>query len=778
MWFVTPTFTAILEELMQATKLAFDQEQAQAFLKALGYNNFNQIRVRAFLPGDAKQKDSGRKADGLKPSQVEEWQAEGRGVYFVVNGWGHTDAEVQDCRAIFYEHDDLDKEIQLGLWESLGLPHPTVQVDTGGKSIHSYWVFKEPISVADWRLLQTDLLEMADADRKLKNPSRVMRLAGAWHISAKGTTQSKIVSCLGDHYSYGLLRKAIPRQKPEATPLLEATQSPSMKWDEIRVPIDETIDLEICLSKESRNLLSGISEGGRNDAGAKLARDLLGTASYLQSIGQRFNGDPEDLLYDFAARCNPPLPTREIDQIIKSAKSSRPSSSCPPNAIDSCIQSWKWRQIKQERQDLRQHSQAVNIPAPEPEKTQERLEKTLSEFEGVVAKLAEISTISGKAKQFYDYTKFRKEIGLSDRELKQIWQLSQLEHQPFNAICVHEFIGSDPESRKWLIPKFIPSGSLMIWYAEGGKGKTLCAYDAVRCIASGSDWLGSRVHQSNKCLIIQTEESKADTQDRLIIQGYLESVPANQVLISNKFTFSQIDELAEFIKKHGIMLVVVDSLTTANQDNSAGENDVAYGNAILELRDKIVNPLGCAVLIIHHENKNFSMRGSSAIKANVDFVVRLHSGGSEDKLSKTERILELEKARGGIMGRYVINLNTFDYHWSLVGEVDEYGNRKVMDNRLAIAIYNHLELNPGKEFTTKEIFNDLDQQFLMDVIRSEVEVLRRIGEIGGRYKQVTLEDGSRFGYWKYYAIHSEAQATEVISVVQEIELDDEIEEEF
>ena len=299
-----------------------------------------------------------------------------------------------------------------------------------------------------------------------------------------------------------------------------------------------------------------------------------------------------------------------------------------------------------------------------------------------------------------------------------------------------------------------------------------------RCIASGSDWLGSRVHQPNKCLIIQTEESKADTQDRLIIQGYLESVPANQVLISNKFTFSQIDELAEFIKKHGIMLVVVDSLTTANQDNSAGENDVAYGNAILELRDKIVNPLGCAVLIIHHENKNFSMRGSSAIKANVDFVVRLHSGGSEDKLSKTERILELEKARGGIMGRYVINLNTFDYHWSLVGEVDEYGNRKVIDNRLATAIYNHLELNQGKEFTTKEIFNDLDQQFLMDVVRSEVEVLRRIGEIGGRYKQVTLEDGSRFGYWKYYAIHSEAQATEVISVVQEIELDDEIEEEF
>ena len=762
---------------MEATHLRCDQDQVKQLLKALGYDNYNQVKTRAFLPGDAKQKDGGRKADSLNFAQIEEWQSEGRGVYFVVNGGGHTDVEVESCRAIFYEHDDLDKSLQLDLWRSLNLPQPTVQVDTGGKSIHSYWVFEEPVSVADWRSLQVDLLEMADADRALKNPSRVMRLAGAWHISGKGLNQSRIVSCSDCRYSYDDLRQLIPFHQKTETPLFDQVSTGTrLRWDQISVPIEDEIDLQICISKESRHILMGVDDGGRNVAGAKLIRDLLGTASYLQGIGQRFSGNPEDLLYDFAARCNPPLETSDVKTILRSALKDRPNSSCPPNVIDSCIQAWKWRQLKQElprekAQDI------VGIPAPN--KTEERLEKTLSEFEQVVARIADISAINGKAKQFYDYTKFRKEIGLSDRELKQIWQLSQLELQPFKAVCSHQFIGENPESRKWLIPKFIPSGSLMIWYAEGGKGKTLTAYDAVRSIASGENWLGSRVHQRHKCLIIQTEESKADTQDRLIIQGYLESVPAKQVWISNRFTFSQIDELAEFVKEYDISLVVIDSLTTASKDSAAGENDVAYANTILELRDKIIDPLGCAVLIIHHENKNApSMRGSSAIKNNVDFVVRMHTGGSEDKLAKTERIFELEKARGGIIGRYIINLDTFNYHWSLIGEVDEHGSRKTSDDRLACAIYKHLELNPGKDFTVKEIFQDLDQTFMMDAIRTEIETLRRIGEVGGRYKQVTLEDGSRFGYWKYYGIHRHSQETESIPVEETVEIDDEIEEEF
>ena len=56
-------------------------------------------------------------------------------------------------------HDNLDKELQRDIWKTLGLPKPTIQVDTGGKSIHTKYALSTPCSVEQWRELQADLLE-------------------------------------------------------------------------------------------------------------------------------------------------------------------------------------------------------------------------------------------------------------------------------------------------------------------------------------------------------------------------------------------------------------------------------------------------------------------------------------------------------------------------------------------------------------------------------------------------------------------------------------------
>jgi len=180
--------------------LVIDRPQAIAQLEALGYQEGETIYLRFFFPDSDPRKttDQGRKLQGKIPSlpwkEIERLQTEGRGCYFVVNGGGHKDSDVTQCRAIFYEHDDLDKDIQRDLWQTLGLPEPTIQVDSGGKSIHNYWRLKEPCSVEQWRKLQTDLLEYASADRTLKNPSRVMRLAGAYHLKpGRDPIQSKIL---------------------------------------------------------------------------------------------------------------------------------------------------------------------------------------------------------------------------------------------------------------------------------------------------------------------------------------------------------------------------------------------------------------------------------------------------------------------------------------------------------------------------------------------------------------------------------------------------------
>ncbi|BAY37684.1 hypothetical protein NIES2111_20230 [Nostoc sp. NIES-2111] len=187
-------------------------------LEALGFNQDDAVCLRAFYPSNDPRKtnDKGRKAETNNLDElveiVRQFQSEGRGVYLVVNGPGHRDKDITNCRALFMEHDNLSKELQRELWRSLKLPEPSLQIDTGGKSIHSYWVFDQFINPQQWKILQADLLEYADADRSLKNPSRVMRLAGCWHLASENVVNGKtqIILNTGKRYSYNSLRELIP----------------------------------------------------------------------------------------------------------------------------------------------------------------------------------------------------------------------------------------------------------------------------------------------------------------------------------------------------------------------------------------------------------------------------------------------------------------------------------------------------------------------------------------------------------------------------------------
>jgi hypothetical protein len=346
-------------QFVASHKPYIDRNQATAHLEALGYQQGDAVYVRAFLPKEDPRyaPNTGRKADRLNWEQVERWQAQGYGVYIVVNGGGHKDEDVKSCRAIFCEFDDRPIEDQKEFWRSLNLPEPTLQVQTR-KSVHTYWVFDAAIEIDAWRKLQTDLLIRTGSDPALKNPSRVMRLAGSFHIKPGcEPVCCNIIHSLDRRYSYDELRAAIPLLKPIAPqlPLLQPTcgsTSQGKRYEEIQVPVPEAVPLEACLSKESRLLFeSGVSEGSRNVSGAKLARDLIGTATYLQAIGQHFNGDSRRLLEDYANRCTPPLPASEVDAIWKSAEKDNPTPSCQPEGVEVCVRAWYWKHhVKPNRQ--------------------------------------------------------------------------------------------------------------------------------------------------------------------------------------------------------------------------------------------------------------------------------------------------------------------------------------------------------------------------------------------------------------------------------------------
>jgi len=204
---------------------AIDFNAARQFIKILR-KPAKESRLRAFFPSGHpfKSGDAGRKGAPTRQI-VQDWQAEGRGVYLVINTGGDTDSEINSCHAIFCEWDDRPKGWQVSAWQDLGLPEPTMQVDTGGKSVHTYWVFADPITTEQWRSLQRRLLEHADADRTLKNPSRVMRLPGTFHIGADGCQgeQVSIIHQSENYYTYEQLDACLPDETTHKT-LIQARQ--------------------------------------------------------------------------------------------------------------------------------------------------------------------------------------------------------------------------------------------------------------------------------------------------------------------------------------------------------------------------------------------------------------------------------------------------------------------------------------------------------------------------------------------------------------------------
>ena len=147
-----------------------------------------------------------------------EFNLSGRGIYLVVNSGGDKAADINKCHAFFVEWDDRSKKEQLHIYKEKYLPEPTFMVDTGGKSIHCYWVLKKPVAAEVWKPIQIRLVDYCKADKNIKDASRCMRLAGFYYVDATGkpTVKSEIINISGKEYSIEDIAQVLPEPKAEA----------------------------------------------------------------------------------------------------------------------------------------------------------------------------------------------------------------------------------------------------------------------------------------------------------------------------------------------------------------------------------------------------------------------------------------------------------------------------------------------------------------------------------------------------------------------------------
>jgi len=658
--------------------LKIDQQQAEAHLKALGYEQGKKAYMRYIHPVSK----SSKKATKLDFFKVNRYQSQGYDVYFVVNGGGDTDSAVTQCRAIFYEHDNLDKSIQLALWKTLGLPEPTIQVDTGGKSIHSYWVFDSPIAQKQWRELQADLLEFSDGDRALKNPSRILRLAGSWYMKGNkpGTTQAAIVSNSGKRYSYEQLRGVIPTQHSSAPDLVTIQQitpknsfsisaSTNLRCEDIQVPIPESVPIYNCLSKESRALIEFGASADRNINGAKLARDLVGTANYLQSIGQWFEGEPLQLFLDYCHRCpsGNGWNENEWQAIWKSALRDNPSPSCKVKGVEICLKAWYWNNYLKHNQLGRDRNTASSLNSSNVltlpikpltlEAAVEQARKVLQAKQSELAENIELEKIrSSCSMSSYDWERkvikpLKRELD-SDRfrldllnlleiddEVERIRQQATLapKYQMSTSTLdkalqliktrtttpkpqwfdLDSFLNLEAEGLKWVIPELLPVGETVILAGPPKSGKTLLAIDAAFAVATGESAFLKEAVTQGRVLIISVDESAHSTKAKLIKRGFRRS-DASNVQVMTQFDVRQMIALEERLEVFRPTLVIIDSLKRIAHSLQISENSAEFADNIYTIKE-LLTKYKAAGILIHHTSKNQDalgvdkIRGSSAI---------------------------------------------------------------------------------------------------------------------------------------------------------------------
>ncbi|MEG4281069.1 AAA family ATPase [Microcoleus sp. MON1_C1] len=649
-----------------------DRKQARQHLAALGYKGGDKVFLRAFFPDTdpRKAEDKGRKAESTSLDQLitqaTNFQADGRGIYFVVNGGGHKNDDVSTGRAIFYEHDNLDKAAQIELWKGLGLPEPSLQIDTGGKSIHSYWIFVTPIAIEKWLPLQAELLEFADADRSIKNPSRVMRLAGAWHSSGN---QSLIMNNSGKRYTYDELRTIIPTPtKPEATlfqpkPQAQVFSVPEKPdcYENVKLPVPMPVPLLCALGKTNKGFLQGVSTQ-RNTSMTSLARDLIGTANDFAKLGQATSDDAYTLFIEACRRCSSGggWDEKEWNQIWKSAEGSNPSASidkASPDAVENCIKSWYWQEFgDKDRSKRSSNKPSINTKLSMRDAAEQAREILRSERDELTTniKLEEVRQKAGMGdyawenkiikplKRDMDAERFRLELlALLQMEdpverCRQIALLApkysmgagtikeamaamkqRTQAPTVQVLTLEELFDSESEAMDWLVSGLLPVGETVLLCALPKVGKSKLAIDLAFSVATGeSRFLGQRTKQG-RVLLITPDASSQSLKQELTKRGFRKQDTANLHVIP-RWNIDQMAVLEAELENFRPDLVVIDSLKKITAGKEISENSAEFADNIIALND-MLSRYRVAGILVHHANKGNDAigveraRGSTAI---------------------------------------------------------------------------------------------------------------------------------------------------------------------
>lgn len=278
-------------------------------------------------------------------------------------------------------------------------------------------------------------------------------------------------------------------------------------------------------------------------------------------------------------------------------------------------------------------------------------------------------------------------------------------YKPFVTIDAVDLQHDGSKGREWLVAGLLPTSTSSILYAKGGVGKSFLIYNLALCIGSGKSWNGFRTKRG-KVLIVQTDEARADTKERLCIADFEKHVGKGWVQINQDWQFTRIRQLEQWIKENRPAYVVIDSLTSANINSIANENDPTYAICLKKIAD-LADRYECHIMVLHHEAKAGDLRGSTAIRNTVSEIYHLRNLKPPEikfleissRKAKDLRVLESDKSRSGVDTIYTLEFDKSENNWRYMKDSED---GTPIDGKLL----KWLEVSPDLSFTATQLQAD------------------------------------------------------------------------
>lgn len=698
-------------------------EDAEQFLLFLGHDylhswfrTLSPTGKGGSIPNKARH---GADVQGLDYRELLKENQAGANVYLITgradhasgNGGCVLDADITHCTSFFVEWDDRPMEWQVNAWQELGLPEPSLMVETGGKSVHAYWRLSASITPDFWRPIQKRLIAHCGSDPKCSNPSRLMRMPGFAYVDKKTAqvtpNKAQLIHVSEAQYTLDQIEDCLPEPQPELPPQVKKSlvKNPPQDWRPRSLAEIEAA----CRFIPER--ISGQPASSPHHYEPQ-RHALCGCAAALEDAGV---DDPKQMALDFLGDRWPSC--AEAEQVLNSS-STRAAGSF-------------WALAKAGGYVLtRKRTQPTNRPSKSKERPGFRKlghNKAMRCFQRVV-EIQATRERNGIRRQVYlgHAAKALKLTIKPDTIAQMVLQAKdQSQGNSFQPLTAADRAKLAPIDVTWVLPGLIPAKDLTIIGGRPKVGKTRLAVAVTQAIRKQMGLFDCFAADGIPPVVLITDDqSDGDTKVMLDRVGLWED---DGLIWSRNFRLTEpdLDRLLETIQSNPGAVVVIDSLRSTGRSLRYGENDAEIGAIIYDLK-QVVTDNGGTLVLIHHCNKaadlvgTEALSGHNAIAGAANTVLTLHycpdAKGNPNKDIEQRRLFREARSGQGLDIVISPTSGTGSFHklmpfseWQAVMEDSKKEKRENETDRSVLDFFHaYSPEGDSKEFTRKDVVEGLN----------------------------------------------------------------------